>query len=358
MTCAATEAHTPNDVYASVFAAIPPRNCYDQSVLRDSSQHPTASLERETGGSYTRKQVCRLLKVDGRQIRAWERQQLIPELSEYRFADLLALKTIVRLRAENCRPKAIREALTALRKYLNGSLDIEPDVRVYREGRRVRVQIGKQKLEPSSGQLLLDFADTELKKLLQLPGGQASAAELAEKVKAKLEADRWFEHGLELEQTGAPYDQIIEAYQKAAHLDPNSAGAMLNLGTVFFNGHAWADAERSYKRALTIDPNYALAHFNLANLYDEQGDAPLAMKHYEEAIRIQPTYADAHYNLALLCQSMREVMQAVRHWRAYLRLDQASPWAQIARRELHKLESLTVIPGSRDRALQASRGQA
>lgn len=322
--------------------------CYHQSVLRDSSQHPTPSLERETGGSYTRKQVCRLLKIEGRQLRAWERQQLIPEVSEYSFSDLLALKTIIRLRDENCRPKAIRAALAGLRKYLNPSPDTHPDVRVYKEGRRVRVQIGKQKLEPSSGQLLLDFADSELKKLLQLPASQASAAELTDKVKAKLEADRWFERGLELEQTAAPYDQIIQAYQKAAELDPTSAGALVNLGTVYFNGHAWADAEQNYRRALDVDPNYALAHFNLANLYDEQGDASMALKHYEEALRIQPSYADAHYNLALLYQSTREVMKAVRHWRAYLRLDQASQWAQIARRELDKLEAFTVIHGSRE----------
>lgn len=333
-------------------------------MLRDSSQHSTPSLERETGGSYTRRQVCRLLKIDGRQLKAWERQQLIPELSEYRFSDLLALKTILRLRDENCSPKAVREALSGLRKYLNPSPEAQPDVRVYKDGRRIRVQIGKQRLESASGQLLLDFADTELKKLLQLPAAQASACVLAEKVRAKIEADRWFERGLELEQTGAPFDQIIEAYRKASELDPTSAGALVNLGTVFFNGHAWSDAERQYLRALSIDPDYALAHFNLANLYDEQGDVTLALKHYNEALRIQPTYADAHYNVALLYQSAREVMKAVRHWRAYLRLDQASQWAQIARRELQKLESFTVIEGNGDRsskiqrALQSSRGNA
>ncbi len=321
--------------------------CYDQRVLRDRSQHPMPVPDRETGGSYTRRDVCRLLKIEGRQLKSWERQQLIPSLHEYRFADLLSLKTILRLRADNCRPKAIRQALDALRNGLDQMTDcLHSDVRVYKEGRRIRVQIGRHKLDPHSGQFLLDFAEAEIKKLLQLPAAaQNSAANLAEKLRDKLEADRWFEKGLELEQTGAPYEHIIDAYRKAVELDPDSAGAMVNLGTVFFNGHAWADAEQQYLRALEIDPQYALAHFNLANLYDERGETGLALEHYQAALKLSPTYADAHYNLALLYQSLRDFLNAVRHWRAYLRLDPASSWAQIARRELQKLEPLTVING-------------
>jgi tetratricopeptide (TPR) repeat protein len=306
--------------------------------------------DRETGGCYDRKQVCRLLKIEGRQLKNWERQRLIPELAEYRFSDLLSLKTIVRLRAEKCPPRAIRQALDALRIRLRDTPEAHTNVRVYKDGRQVRIQIGKQRMEALSGQLLFDFQDTELTKLLQLPASGKSASAVAEKIRNKLEADRWFERGLELEQTGAPYEQIIEAYRKAAELDPNSAGALVNLGTVFFNGHAWADAEEQYQKALEIDPNYPLAHFNLANLFDERGDTALALQHYNQALKLHPGYADAHYNLALLYQSESDLLNAVRHWRAYLRLDSTSAWAQIARRELHKLESVTVIEGSRARS--------
>jgi tetratricopeptide (TPR) repeat protein len=180
-----------------------------------------------------------------------------------------------------------------------------------------------------------------------LPPFQKNSATIAAKLRQKLEADQWFERGLELEQTGAPFEQIIEAYQKAAELDPQSAGAYVNLGTVFFNGHAWADAENQYKRALEIDPEYALAHFNLGNLYDEQGASANALHHYHAALKIYPAYADVHYNLALLHQGLRDVLNAMRHWRAYLKLDSASTWAQIARRELAKLEAKTVLTGSR-----------
>lgn len=313
-------------------------------MLRDHSQHSTPVSARETGGFYTRKEVCRLLKIDGRQLRSWERHELIPELSEYRFADLLSLKTIIRLRESEVPPRLIKQALHALKQHLKGMPHTRDDVRVYKEGRRVRVQIGRQKMEPVSGQLLFDFADGEINKLLQLPPLEKGGAHIAQTLRNKLEADRWFERGLELEQTGAPYEQIIEAYQRAAELDPHSAGALVNLGTVFFNGHAWADAEKHYKKALEIDPNYPLAHFNLGNLYDERGDAAEALFHYEAALKLSPNYADAHYNLALLHQSLGDSKSAIRHWKAYVKLDGSSAWGQIARRELAKLEAAAVVP--------------
>ncbi len=317
-------------------------------MLRDHSQPPPLALERETGGSYTRKEVCRLLKIENRQLRTWERQQLIPELTQYRFSDLLVLKKIARLRSENAHPRLIRQALQAVRERLKDLSYPAEDVQVYKDGRRVRIQIGKQKMEPLSGQLLFDFAEEEINKLLQLPASQKSGgAAIAAKLRDKIEADQWFERGLELEQTGAPYEQIIAAYQKAAELDPNSAGALVNLGTVFFNGHAWADAEAQYQKALQIDPGYALAHFNLGNLYDERGDPTNALHHYHEALKLHPNYADAHYNLALLYQGLRDLLCSMRHWRAYLKLDNTSTWAAIARRELTKLEAMTVVKGSR-----------
>ncbi len=315
-------------------------------MLRDTSHPLSSATEREASGIYSRQEVCRLLQIELRRLRSWERQQLIPEATEYRFRDFLVLKTIAKLRREAVPVRRIRQALEALRQRLQGALDTMDDVRVYREGRRVRVQIGKQKMEPVSGQLVFDFAENEIAKLLQLPGSQKSTEKrLAETLRNRLEADRWFERGLELEQTGASIDDVIQAYVKATELDPHAAGALVNLGTVYFNGHAWAEAEVYYHKALQIDPNYPLAHFNLGNLYDEQGDAQGALEHYQAALKIQPRYADVHYNLALLHQSSGQVMNAVRHWRAYLKLDGKSVWGEIARRELQKLEALTVVPG-------------
>ncbi len=288
-----------------------------------------------------------MLKIDNRQLKSWERQQLIPELPQFKFTDLLKLKRLMKLRAERANPRLVRAAMHALDAYLKKLPHDGEDVQIYKEGRRVCIQIGKHRLEPDSGQMLFDFAEAEIKKLLHLPVAQKNSLKMAERLRDKLEADRWFEHALELEQSGAPYEDVIASYQKTVELDPKSAGALVNLGTVFFHGHAWADAEAHYRKALEIDPDYALAHFNLGNLYDEQDDLVNAEKHYLEALRLHPSYADAHYNMALLYQGARDFMKAVRHWRAYLKLDSNSTWSKIARRELDKLEALTIVPGNR-----------
>ncbi len=316
-------------------------------MLRDASPPPTQPAERDHAALFSRQQVLRLLSINERQLRNWERHQLIPSQTDYRFSDLLTLKTIARLREEKVPLQRIRRSLAALRERLKDTPSLFSEVRVFSQGHRVRVQIGKQQMEPISGQLLFDFSQSELNKLLHLPDAARNADKTAELLRKKMEADHWFEKGLELEQCGAPIEQVIEAYQKAAELDPHAAGALVNLGTIFFNGHAWADAEQQYKKALEIDPNYPLAHFNLGNLYDERGDFVNAVHHYEMALRLSPTYGDVHYNLALLHQNAGETMNAVRHWKAYLKLDPASDWSHIARRELAKIEAVTVLPGSR-----------
>ncbi|MEK7404517.1 MAG: tetratricopeptide repeat protein [Acidobacteriota bacterium] len=292
---------------------------------------------------YSRKEVRRLLGIGETQLRSWEKQDLVPSLQSFTFPDLLALRTLQKLRRSRVSAARIRSILAALRQKVNDIRDPLKELKIVPEGRRVTVVIEGHKMEPLSGQLLLDFDREEFARLIAFPTGGPAGGPAAQ----AREAELWFQRGLELEQTGAPFDEVVEAYERAVALDPHSAGAMVNLGTVHYHRRNWVQAERWYMKALEVDPTYALAHFNLGNLFDEKGDRPGAVTHYERAIRLNPRYADAHYNLALLCQCAGATMQAVHHWQVYLRLDPNSSWAAIARRELEKLRQATVLPGSR-----------
>jgi tetratricopeptide (TPR) repeat protein len=82
-------------------------------------------------------------------------------------------------------------------------------------------------MEAVSGQLLLNLARrTE------------STARVSERDRGgeertqRLSAERWFQRGPDLEQSGAP-EEIIQAYEKAIELDPKSAGALVNLDDLF-----------------------------------------------------------------------------------------------------------------------------
>jgi len=305
--------------------------------------------------NYTRREVCRLLEVSERQLGSWEKQGLVPRLESFAFSDLIALRTLVRLRADRVPPARIRKAVSALRQKLGNVADPLKELRIYAEGKKVTVQLGGSRMEPVSGQLLLDFDRAELNKLLAFPRGRQEATGRATAAARRLEASLWFERALELEQRGAPVEEAIAAYQTALEHDPDSAGTLVNLGTIYFHLRRWDEAERNYRRALEVDPGYALAHFNLANLYDEKNDRAEALLHYMMALRLDPHYGDAHYNLALLYQASGQALRAVRHWKSYLKLDPNSPWAAIARQELEKLRRATVLSGSKSAAKDPER---
>ena len=282
--------------------------------------------------------------VSKRQLDSWEKQSLVSSGGSFSFSDILALRTLVGLRKSEASPVQIRKAVHAVRKHFREFENPFTEVKIYTQGKKIEVQFAGQKMEAISGQLILNFDQAEISKLLAFPG-QAEESEAARKLKTRREAEHWFEKGLELEQTGAPVEEVIAAYQKAAEIDPTSAGALVNLGTVYFNARDWSRAEQFYRKAVEVDPEYALAHFNLGNLYDERGDRSAALHHYLAALRIHPRYADAHYNIALLYQAMGQALKAVRHWKAYLSMDPNSAWAAIARRELAKIKEAAILRG-------------
>jgi tetratricopeptide (TPR) repeat protein len=292
--------------------------------------------------AFSREAACRLVDVSERQLKSWERQELVAPSDKYSFKDLLALRTLAKLKGSRLPAAQIRRTLHALSRKMRGTHDPLTQLKIYVDGRKIRVEIEGRAMEAESGQLLLDFDPVELQRLVEFRAKEDPHAER----NRRAAADRWFQKGLELERSGSPPDQIIEAYEKALELDPGSAGALVNLGTIHFNARNWKQAEHYYRGAVEADPNYALAHFDLANLYDERGDRGKALEHYQAALRASPNYADAHYNLALLFQGSNQPMKAAQHWQAYLKLDPSSQWAKIARRELSKIRQVTVVARS------------
>ena len=306
-----------------------------------------------TAHAWSREEVRRLLPVSERQLRSWEKQQFIASSGGFGFPEMLALKTLVALRNSKIPSAEIRRALDAIRARVGDVANPLTEMKLYTDGRRIRVHFEGRRMDAKTGQLLLDFDQEEMSRLLAFPGrdratdqGRSSPAPPSAPGR-RAEAEMWFERGLQLEQDGAPLDEVIKTYQKALAIDPSSAGALVNLGTVYFNARAWREAERYYRDALAADPEYALAHFNLGNLFDEMGERAKALHHYQTALRLNANYADAHYNIALLYQCVNQPLKAVRHWKAYLRLDPGSSWAAIARRELGKLRDSTIVNGAK-----------
>jgi len=284
---------------------------------------------------YSRADVRRQFGLSERQLRSWERQELIPSSDKYSFSDLIAIQTIVKLRENRIQPRQIGRALASLRRKLAVQQPLS-ELRIVSDGRKIAVHVAGQRMEAISGQILLYFETAEL-------GGLASFPERRPGANRLREAEAWFQRGLDLEEAGAPIDEAIEAYQKALELNPEAAGALVNLGTIYYRQRQFADAETYYRDALDADPEYPLAQFNIGNLYDELGRMEEAQEHYQMALHLNPQYADAHFNLALLCERLGDNLKAVYHWRNYLKLDRGGQWADIARRQLDRLRQATLV---------------
>ncbi len=292
--------------------------------------------------SYSRAEVRRLLGVSDRRLRSWREQGFLASSSAYSFSDLVALRTLCRLRAQKVSTRTIARALRALRQKLGESTNPLTELKLFSDRGRIRVQTGGQTMEPISGQLLFDFGEEELQRLVEMRPVAAGETPAGARQKQRL-ADEWFQKGVDLEQRGGPAEEAEEAYRRALELDPGLAGALVNLGTIHFNARRWEEAERCYRQSLEATPGYALAHFNLGNLFDERGEHTRAVFHYQAALNVDAAYADAHYNLALLYQSSGESLAALHHWKQYLKLDSTSEWGAIARRELERLYAETVV---------------
>jgi tetratricopeptide (TPR) repeat protein len=284
-----------------------------------------------TEAGYAREDVRRMLNVSERQLRAWEKQGFVKASESFDFSDLLALKTLKKLREFDITPRQIQRALESLRKHLKDVEHPLAQLRITAEGRRIAVHVSGQKMEPISGQLLFNFDAQEIARLRSFPPETKPAGD-------EQQAELWFQRGLALEETGAPVNEAVAAYRKAIELNPHASGALVNMGTIAFRMHKLKDAEDYYTRAMEADPEYPLAHFNLGNLHDEQGHVEEARRYYLNAIRLNPRYADAYFNLALLCERNNEILRAIGHWQAYLKLDSTSSWAGAARKQLDRLK--------------------
>ena len=167
--------------------------------------------------SYSRREVRRLLGLRENQLKSWERQGLVPALESYGWQDLLTLRSLQALRRNRVPSKRIQQALAAMRRKLAEVANPLRELRLVAEGRRVVVLVDGQRMEPISGQLLLDFGAEQMSRLLAFPERTAPRRPAPGRGR---EAEQWFQKGLELEKTGAPFEEIIEAYQRAVELDP------------------------------------------------------------------------------------------------------------------------------------------
>ncbi|MBI3665111.1 MAG: tetratricopeptide repeat protein [Acidobacteria bacterium] len=201
---------------------------------------------------YSREDVRRILKVTQSRLRSWERNGFIDRSEEYSFADLIALKTLQKLREKRIPSQRIRRALDSLSRKLAGIDHPLTELKIVSDGKKIAVDLGDGRMEALTGQLLFDFETSTLRTVTELKGREKQSREVREQ-----ESEHWFQLGLQLEEAGAPAEEALAAYARSLDLNPNAAGACVNMGTLYYQSRDLPKAEHYYRRSIEIDPALA-----------------------------------------------------------------------------------------------------
>jgi tetratricopeptide (TPR) repeat protein len=121
----------------------------------------------------------------------------------------------------------------------------------------------------------------------------------------------------------------IEHYQQVLRIQPNDAGAHINLGKALARQGKLAEAIEHYEQVLRIQPNNAEVHSNLGLALAGQGKLTEAVEHYQQALRIQPDFAEAHGNWGLALAGQGKLAEAVEHYQQALRVQPNNAGAHI-----------------------------
>jgi predicted TPR repeat methyltransferase len=128
-------------------------------------------------------------------------------------------------------------------------------------------------------------------------------------------ADAYYRRGRALE----PIDPAgaCEAYRRALLVDPEHAGACINLGRLMHeSGQADAAADL-YRIALRRRPDDPVGWFNLGVALGDLGEIDAALASYRRVLALDPRCADAHFNAARLCERRGDELGTARHLRAH-----------------------------------------
>src|SRR6266700_5206836 len=271
---------------------------------------------------YTSRDVARVLGLTVAQVRGFARDGFLTPSPgrgggklQFSFQDLVILRTAKALVAARIPTRRIRRALKKLRQQLPRGRSLA-ELRIVSEGDRIVVSDGYTAWNPESGQFNLNFAVSDLAtRAAPIARRTAQAARAAE---GDLDADDWYELGLEMEAVDP--DEARDAYRRALELDAHHADAHVNLGRLLHEQGMIEEAERHYRLALREDPAHATAAFDLGIALEDLGRPADAIEAYRAALATDPRLADAHYNVARLYEKVGKKAAALRHLSIYKRL--------------------------------------
>lgn len=279
------------------------------------------------GQRYTRREAGRILGLDARRLRYWERLRLVRPRARwgerfYNFGDLAAAGTIKRLTDHRIPALRVRRAVRLMEEQFGASTLPLQELRILEQGRELLViPPGATKpFNPIKQQWAFPFSQSAPTANLHAMVGRTP--------------EELFESALECERCQEMLPEAIETYLRVVNLAPDWIEAHINLGVAYYQLGQLSDAGAAFRRAVELDPMSGISHYNLGCTLEELGEFDEAIEHLQRAARAMPAHADVHFNLALAHEKRGERRVAREHWLLYLRYAPNGPWAEQARARL------------------------
>ncbi len=285
---------------------------------------------------FTLRELTRLLRLTPKRASQLRRLGLLgADAGGYRFRELVSARAASTLLESGATVRQVRSALDGARRLAPDAVTPLAELRLVVQDQRIVVEQDRVRLDPRTGQALLDFAGGDLERETRESLMMGMVRPLIPPADA---AEIWFARASAWDGDPERWEEAVDAYNRVVDIDPGYAAAWNNLGLLQHRMGRYERAQACYRAALDADDSCCQAAFNLGSLHEDLSDLPTAIGWYRRALEMEPDYADAHFNLAGVLGKAGQPEAAALHWRRYLELDLGSPWARIARSHLDEVD--------------------
>jgi tetratricopeptide (TPR) repeat protein len=285
---------------------------------------------------FTLRELTRLLRLTPKRAGQLKRLGLLRgDAAGYRFRELVAARAASALLEGGATVRQVRGALDWARRLAPDAEAPLAELRLVVRDQKIVVEQDRLRLDPRTGQALLDFESGDLERETRESLLMGMVRPLIPPADA---AEIWFARASAWDGDPERWEAAVEAYERVVAIDPGYAAAWNNLGLLQHRMGRYERAQACYRAALEADDSCCQAAFNLGSLHEDLSDLPTATGWYRRALEMEPDYADAHFNLAGVLGKAGQADAAALHWRRYLELDVGSPWARIARSHLEEAD--------------------
>ena len=141
------------------------------------------------------------------------------------------------------------------------------------------------------------------------------------------------------------YEQAIENYNKAVHINPALAEAHHNIAAVYIKCNKIYEGIKSYQQAIMIKPDFALAIIGLGDALSDVGEYKDGELCLRRALDINPDNPSIHHSLGLVLINQRNLSEAVSSFKKALDLDPCHDFA------LCNMANILLKLGNRNEAI-------